>query len=104
MKRLNGIKLKHRKNTENSATVDFPVPGKVRIPMSMHMGVPCQPLVKVGDIVAVGQKIGDCDAPFSVPVHSGVSGKVQTRRMYFAGASSASFNGIPPYSGVFEIL
>jgi len=76
MKRLNGIKLKHRKNTENSATVDFPIPGKVRIPMSMHMGVPCQPLVKVGDIVAVGQKIGDSDAPFSVPVHSGVSGKV----------------------------
>ena len=76
MKRLNGIKLKHRKNTENSATVDFPIPGKVRIPMSMHMGVPCQPLVKVGDTVAVGQKIGDCDAPFSVPVHSGVSGKV----------------------------
>lgn len=76
MKRLNGIKLKHRKNTENSATVDFPVPGKVRIPMSMHMGVPCQPLVNVGDIVAVGQKIGDSDAPFSVPVHSGVSGKV----------------------------
>ena len=76
MKRLNGIKLKHRKNTENSATVDFPIPGKVRIPMSMHMGVPCQPLVKIGDTVAVGQKIGDCDAPFSVPVHSGVSGKV----------------------------
>lgn len=76
MKRLNGIKLKHRKNTENCATVDFPVPGKVRIPMSMHMGVPCQPIVKVGDTVAVGQKIGDCDAPFSVPVHSGVSGKV----------------------------
>ena len=57
MKRLNGIKLKHRKNTENSATVDFPIPGKVRIPMSMHMGVPCQPLVKVGDTVAVGQRI-----------------------------------------------
>ena len=44
--------------------------------MSMHMGAPCQPLVKVGDMVAVGQKIGDTEAPFSVPVHSGVSGKV----------------------------
>ena len=28
MKKLNGIKLKHRKNTENSSTVVFPVPGK----------------------------------------------------------------------------
>ena len=76
MKKLNGIRLKHRKNTENSQTVEMPLPSKVRIPMSMHMGAPCQPLVKVGDIVAVGQKIGDTEAPFSVPVHSGVSGKV----------------------------
>ena len=76
MKKLNGIKLKHRKNTENSATVDFPLPSKVKIPMSMNMGAPCQPLVKVGDEVKVGQKIGDADAPFSAPIHSGVSGKV----------------------------
>ena len=76
MKKLNGIKLKHRKNTENSATVDFPLPSRVRIPMSMNMGAPCQPLVKVGDEVKVGQKIGDADAPFSAPIHSGVSGKV----------------------------
>ncbi|MCR5730214.1 MAG: electron transport complex subunit RsxC [Ruminococcus sp.] len=76
MKKLNGIRLKHRKNTENSQTIDFALPAKVVIPMSMHMGVPCQPLVKVGDTVKVGQKIGDTDAPFSVPVHSGVSGKV----------------------------
>lgn len=77
MKKLNGIKLSHRKNTENSATVTFPVPALVKIPMSMHMGVPCAPIVKVGDTVKVGQKIGDVDAPFSVPVHSGVSGKVK---------------------------
>jgi electron transport complex protein RnfC len=76
MKKLNGIKLKHRKNTENSSTVVFPLPQKVRIPMSMTMGAPCQPLVKVGDEVKVGQKIGDTDVPFSAPVHSGVSGKV----------------------------
>ncbi len=76
MKKLNGIRLKHRKNTENSQTVEYPLPAKVRIPMSMHMGAPCQPTVKVGDTVSVGQKIGDSDAPFSAPIHSGVSGKV----------------------------
>ncbi len=76
MKRLNGIKLRHRKNTENCATVDFGIPAKVTVPMSMNMGAPCEPLVKVGDTVCVGQKIGDSKAPFSVPVHSGVSGKV----------------------------
>lgn len=76
MKKLNGIKLNHRKNTENSATFNFPVPSKIILPMSMNMGAPCSPLVKVGDNVKTGQKIGDCDAPFSVPVHSSISGKV----------------------------
>ena len=76
MNKLRGIKLKHRKNTQDSATVDFPLPKKVKIPMSMTMGAPCKPLVKVGDEVKVGQKIGDTDAAFSAPVHSGVSGKV----------------------------
>jgi electron transport complex protein RnfC len=75
-KKLSGLKLNHRKNTENSATVNFPLPAKVSIPMSMNMGAPCTPMVKVGDEVKVGQKIGDTDAFFSVPVHSGVSGKV----------------------------
>lgn len=77
MKKLNVIKLKHRKNTENSATVSLPLPAEVTIPMSMHMGAPCTPLVKVGDIVKVGQKIGESDAAFSVPVHSSVSGTVK---------------------------
>lgn len=76
MRKLNGIKLKHRKNTENSETVLMPVPVKIKVPMLMHMGIPCTPLVKTGDTVKVGQKIGDSDAPFSVPVHSSISGKV----------------------------
>lgn len=76
MKKLHGIKLKHRKNTENCETIRIPMPKKIKLPMSMHMGAPCVPIVKTGDIVKVGQKIGDSDAAFSVPVHSSVSGKV----------------------------
>lgn len=76
MNKLNGIRLKHRKNTENSRTEVFPIPKKVKIPMSMTMGAPCIPLVKIGDEVKVGQKIGDSEAAFSAPIHSGVSGKV----------------------------
>ncbi|MDE5854290.1 MAG: electron transport complex subunit RsxC [Ruminococcus sp.] len=76
MRKLNGIKLKHHKNTENFITVSMPVPVKIKLPMSMHMGVTCNPLVKVGDTVKIGQKIGDTDASFSIPVHSGISGKV----------------------------
>lgn len=49
---------------------------RVIIPLSQHVGAPCEPLVKVGDAVAVGQKIGDSQALVSAPVHASVSGKV----------------------------
>ncbi len=77
MRKLNSIKLNHYKNTAESAAVQFPVPSYVKIPMSMSMGAPCTPIVKEGDTVLVGQKIGDSDAFFSTPVHSSVSGKVR---------------------------
>ena len=53
----------------------LPAPKQVVIPMSMHIGAPCQPLVKKGDMVTVGQKIGD-NTGLCVPVHASVSGKV----------------------------
>ena len=50
-------------------------PKQVIIPMSQHIGAPCNPLVKVGDWVKKGQKIGDGEG-LCVPVHASVSGKV----------------------------
>ena len=76
MNKLNGIKLRHNKNTRNCETADFPLPKSVVIPMSQHMGAPCKCIVKKGDTVTVGQKIGDTDAFMSAPVHSSVSGTV----------------------------
>ncbi len=75
-KTLKGVSLYHHKNTEDLATVVMPAPDKVYIPLLQHMGIPCTPLVKVGDLVKVGQKIGDCEKMFSAPIHSSVSGKV----------------------------
>ncbi|MGN0977250.1 MAG: electron transport complex subunit RsxC [Faecousia sp.] len=54
----------------------FPAPDIVVIPMSQHIGAPCKPLVKKGDLVTVGQKIGD-NQGLCVPVHASVSGKVK---------------------------
>lgn len=76
-KSLRGIFVKHLKNTAEEKTVSMPVPSTVTIPMSMHIGVPCEPLVKMGDLVKVGQKIGESNAPFSAPIHASVSGKVK---------------------------
>lgn len=76
-KNLRGIFVKHLKNTAEEKTVSMPVPSTVTIPMSMHIGAPCEPLVKMGDLVKVGQKIGESNAPFSAPIHASVSGKVK---------------------------
>lgn len=52
-------------------------PAKIMVyPMSQHIGAPCDPIVKKGDRVLMGQKIGEAKAFVSVPVHSTVSGTV----------------------------
>ena len=54
----------------------LPAPARVVIPMSMHIGAPCSPIVNVGDHVYLGQKIAEAQAPVSSPVHASVSGTV----------------------------
>ena len=45
------------------------------IPLRQHIGAPCTPLVKPGDTVGLGQKLGDGEG-LCVPVHASVSGLV----------------------------
>ena len=72
-----GIHPKENKSyAEHYAVVDFPAPDEVVIPMSQHIGAPCLPLVKKGDKVTMGQKIGD-NQGLCVPVHASVSGTVK---------------------------
>ena len=71
-----GVKVAHHKNTAEMAIERMPVPQRVVLPMQQHIGVPCTPLVKVGDTVAVGQKIGDSDKFISAPIHASISGTV----------------------------
>ena len=55
---------------------EYPEPDVLVIPLSQHIGAPCKPLVKKGDLVKKGQKIGD-NTGLCVPVHASVSGKVK---------------------------
>jgi electron transport complex protein RnfC len=75
-KHLPAIHVEHHKNTAECPTEKMPLPDKVYISMVQHIGAPCQPTVAVGDLVKVGQVIGDSEAFVSAPIHSGVSGKV----------------------------
>ncbi|HEY5583326.1 MAG TPA: electron transport complex subunit RsxC [Ruminiclostridium sp.] len=82
-----GANIPHRKNTSKCETVKLDVPEKVFIPMLQHIGVPCEPTVKKGDIVKVGQVLGKSDAYVSSPVHSSVSGTVTdvSSKLYASG-------------------
>ncbi|MBS4031070.1 MAG: electron transport complex subunit RsxC [Clostridiales bacterium] len=72
-----GVHPGHFKSaTEKKPVVPARPPTTVAIPMSQHIGAPCDPLVAVGDEVKMGQKIGDSKGFVSAPVHSSVSGKV----------------------------
>ena len=59
---------------------EFPEPDVLVVPMQQHIGAPCKPLVKKGDLVTMGQKIGD-NQGLCVPVHAPVSGKVKAVEM-----------------------
>lgn len=70
-----GQKLRHHKDTAEIESVRF-VPDEVVLPMSMHIGAPCTPVVAKGDRVLVGQLIADSESPVSAPIHASVSGTV----------------------------
>ena len=65
---------------EDKRVQDFPEPDILVVPLSQHIGAPCQPLVAKGDRVTMGQKIGD-NTGLCVPVHAPVSGTVKAVEM-----------------------
>ena len=61
---------------EDLAIVRFPAPQTVTIPLLQHIGAPALPIVKEGDYVKTGQKIGEAAGYVSCPVHASLSGTV----------------------------
>lgn len=72
-----GAKVPPRKNTAAMETVVMPAPKEVIIPMSQHIGAPCNVIVRPGDHVDVGQSIGENDSFVTAPIHASVSGTVK---------------------------
>jgi len=52
------------------------LPSRVILPLRQHVGAVCEPSVKKGDHVRVGQKIADSASAISAPIHASVSGTV----------------------------
>jgi len=92
-----GIHPQDKKAATNKKPIEpLPPPAQVVIPMSLHIGAPCQPCVAVGDHVTVGQKIGEATAFVSAPVHASISGRVA------AVEPRIHFSGVPVMSVVIE--
>ena len=77
IKLLPGVHAPHHKNTAGMKPVRMPAPAVVKIPMSMNIGRPATPIVKVGDEVKIGQKIAEAGGFVSSPIFASVSGKVK---------------------------
>ncbi|MDD5116639.1 MAG: electron transport complex subunit RsxC [Candidatus Omnitrophica bacterium] len=71
------VKLAENKHySENKAVERFPVPAKVYLPLIQHLGKACNPEVKVGDTVSLGQRIAGVQANVYAPIHASISGVV----------------------------
>jgi electron transport complex protein RnfC len=60
----------------NSLIIDAKAPKIIVIPLSQHIGAPCNAVVSIGQEVKKGQVVGEPAGFVSSPVHASVSGKV----------------------------
>ncbi len=73
-----GVKVPHHKETQFFPTEVMPVPAQIILPMSQHIGAPCEPVVKKGDKVYVGTMVGKGPVPLSMNIYSSASGVVNS--------------------------
>jgi len=71
-----GVKVPENKLTAEKPIEQPPLPEKVIIPLHQNIGAPCEAVVKRGDKVLTGQKIGDSEKYVNAPVHATVSGEI----------------------------
>ena len=73
-----GAQVPHEKRTSGMETVKMPLPTKIVLSMSQHIGAPATPAVAKGDQVYVGTVVGKSGGFVSSDIHSGVSGIVDS--------------------------
>ncbi len=72
-----GVHPPYMKITADKPIKGVDVPEVLYVPLSQHAGAPAKPLVKRGDKVLAGQKIGEIAGFISANVHAPTSGKVK---------------------------
>lgn len=62
--------------TDAEMSILHPLPERLILPLQQHIGLPAQPIVKVGDKVLKGQVIARASGYVSVPMHASTSGRI----------------------------
>lgn len=72
-----GLKTnRHKSESNHQPITPGPLPERLIVPLRQHVGNPAQPLVKPGDRVLKGQRIGQADGYISAAIHAPTSGTV----------------------------
>ncbi|HEB66837.1 MAG TPA: electron transport complex subunit RsxC [Gammaproteobacteria bacterium] len=72
-----GLRLEgHKAMSMHEPITDAPLPQRVVLPLSQHIGAPAEPEVEVGQRVLKGQRIARATEYVSAPVHATTSGTV----------------------------
>ena len=74
--KIGGIHPEENKFSAGNRIIPTPLPKQIIIPLAAYIGAPSTPVVGKGDIVKVGQLVGQANGFVSSNVHSSVSGKV----------------------------
>ncbi|MFU0825297.1 electron transport complex subunit RsxC [Clostridium sp.] len=88
--------------TENKPIEDLEPKELLVFPMSQHIGAPAECLVKKGDRVLVGQKIGQANGFISANIHSSVSGTVKDVKPVLTAGGTKSLAVIVENDGLYE--
>jgi electron transport complex protein RnfC len=72
-----GVHPPYMKYTADKPIQDIGIPEVLYVPLQQHAGAPSKPLVKRGDRVLAGQKIGEINGFISANIHAPTSGKVK---------------------------
>ena len=74
--------LHHKEQTENLPIQRVPFVSRYIMPLGQHIGVPAEPIVKVGDVVQRGELIARPKGFISTALHSPVTGKISDIGMH----------------------
>lgn len=72
-----GIHPSEQKFSQESPIEELKVPDRVVVPLSQHIGAPCEATVSPGDKVGKGDRVGQATGFVSVDVHAPISGVVK---------------------------